>query len=217
MDKDKSVDGVKLDNVFKQANGYGPRVDKAAEASKLDNAPAAKPQAKVVDDVLAADDDIPAVAKVSETVEIKTDEPKPKAGKPIKIALMTLVVLLLAGLATWGVYSWIEIQSLRDPANIQQQVEEQAKAETQILVDKVGKLMELPDGDPVIATVTDKDKLVDQPFFAKAENGDKVLIFSESSVAVIYRESDNKIINSGPIAITTDETTAETEQSDSTN
>jgi hypothetical protein len=129
-------------------------------------------------------------------------------GKNLKIVLLALAILIVGGLVVWGGYSYFEIQRLRDPAELQRQTELQAEAETQALAEKISKLMQLPEGDPVVATVTDKDKLADQPFFVSAENGDKVLIFSESSVAVIYRESDNKIINYGPIAITSDEATA---------
>jgi len=63
----------------------------------------------------------------------------------------------------------------------------------------VGKLMELPHETPTIATVTDVNKLEDQPFFAKAQNGDKVLIFSAAQRAIIYRPSTNKVIDITPI------------------
>jgi hypothetical protein len=90
-----------------------------------------------------------------------------------------------------------------------------AEAETTSLLKKVSAIYDLPkatvtkDGketteaeQPTVATVQDKDKLKDQPFFASAVNGDKLLIFPQSKKAIIYRESENRIINSGPIAIT---------------
>ena len=61
------------------------------------------------------------------------------------------------------------------------------------ILDKVSKLIELPDETPTIATITDKTKLQDV-FFARAQNGDKILIFQNSKKAIIYRESANKII-----------------------
>ncbi|MDR2336991.1 MAG: hypothetical protein LBE03_02720 [Candidatus Nomurabacteria bacterium] len=78
---------------------------------------------------------------------------------------------------------------------------EQIKKEADELKVKVAKLMELPDEDATIATVEDAEKLKAQAFFAKAENGDKVLIFTENKKAVVYRPSTNIIINSGPIVI----------------
>lgn len=50
------------------------------------------------------------------------------------------------------------------------------------------------DEKPTLATVADKTKLADQPFFERAENGDKVLIFKTSNTVVLYRPSIKKII-----------------------
>ncbi len=47
---------------------------------------------------------------------------------------------------------------------------------------------------PTIATVADKSKLMSQPFFERAENGDKVLIFRSSNTVVLYRPTLKKVI-----------------------
>ena len=78
-----------------------------------------------------------------------------------------------------------------------------AKEETQLIVGKLSKLMELPNEEPTIATVLDKEKLKDQPFFAKAENGDKVIVFNKAMKAILYRPSSNKVIDFAPINIDT--------------
>lgn len=74
-------------------------------------------------------------------------------------------------------------------------VQPDPQEEVQSLTLQVGKLMDLPvDEEPVIATVSDATKLVDQPFFAKALNGDKVLAYTKNKKAILYRPSTNKII-----------------------
>ena len=64
----------------------------------------------------------------------------------------------------------------------------------------VGKLMILPDGQPILATVTDADSLKkQQAFFSKAQNGDELLLFPQSLQAVLYSPSRNVIVNVGPV------------------
>ncbi|MDR1196982.1 MAG: hypothetical protein LBL08_01780 [Candidatus Nomurabacteria bacterium] len=132
---------------------------------------------------------------MEKTVENKSV--KPKRSK-LRVILVVLAATVIVALAATVVILWQQNATLR---NTDQAVAEQA----QQLKDKVGLLMEIPDETPVIATVSDVEKLREQPFFQKAEDGDKVLIFSAEKKAVIYRESTNKIINSGPIAVTSDD------------
>lgn len=64
----------------------------------------------------------------------------------------------------------------------------------------VSKLMVLPANEtPTIATVSDPEKLRDQPFFANAKKGDKVLIFSASEKAILYSPTEDKIVEVAPI------------------
>lgn len=79
-----------------------------------------------------------------------------------------------------------------DPA----QNEKEAKA----LAEKVGRLMTLPkDEVPTVSTVSDPSKLASQSFFAKAEIGDKVLIYTQAKIAVLYDPSTDTIINVAPV------------------
>lgn len=117
-------------------------------------------------------------------------------------------ILIAVAVITYGVMSTVmnlsrenrqlkaEIQGLKeDPQKI-------AKEETARVVALVGKLVILPaDEEPVLATVTDKEKLKDQPLFAKAENGDKVLIYSKAQKAYVYNSVKNVLVDIVPINI----------------
>jgi hypothetical protein len=75
-----------------------------------------------------------------------------------------------------------------------------AKEEVAALTSKISLVMELPKKEePVLVTVLDTTKLKGQQFFANAKNGDKVLIYSKSNKAILYRPSTNKIIEVAPV------------------
>lgn len=78
----------------------------------------------------------------------------------------------------------------------------QVQAEVDALVAEVGKLITLPsDEKPTVATITDVEKLKDQPFFVNAKNGDKVLIYTNAKKAILYRSEEKKIIEVGAVNI----------------
>lgn len=120
------------------------------------------------------------------------------------------IVLLLVGYAGAFYYFNQYKQLTKDPSAV-------AKKETASLVSTVGKLILLPiDESPAIATVQDKEKLSSEPFFANAENGDKVLIYYVAKKAFLYRPSTNKIIEAAPLstqntAVPTTTTTTKTQ------
>ena len=75
-----------------------------------------------------------------------------------------------------------------------------AKEEVKKITDEVSKLMILPaKEEPIVVTVLDKNKLKDQDFFKKAENGDKAIVYSVSKKAILFRPSINKIIEVAPL------------------
>jgi len=114
----------------------------------------------------------------------------------LKRLVISLLVISAIGGMTTGITYFRKYQALKADPTIE------AQKETEALVATVGKLMELPtDETPTVATIADKEKLKDQPFFAKAENGDKILAFTKAMQAILYRPSANKIINVAPILI----------------
>ena len=116
-----------------------------------------------------------------------------------KNIVMVLGAVVLAGAVAAAVYFYMQYyqtqQLLKNPTLAAQQ-------QTQALLASVGKLMDLPNNEtPTIATVSDVSKLKDQPFFANAQNGDKVLIYTNAKKAILYRPSENKIIDVAPVNI----------------
>lgn len=73
-------------------------------------------------------------------------------------------------------------------------------SEARAILEEVGKLVILPEGEePSIATVTDLGPLRGQEFFKNAQIGDKLIIFSVSKKAILYRPTTNNIVEIAPI------------------
>lgn len=133
------------------------------------------------------------------TTVIPVVRPKRKSGfmkRRRKLLFFAFILLLAIGSAVFFYTKYQDSQyKLNNPEIV-------ARAETESLVVKVGKLVELPsDEEPTVATVSDVSKLSSQTFFASAKNGDKVLIYSKARKAVLYRPSQNIVINVAPLNV----------------
>lgn len=109
----------------------------------------------------------------------------PKSGKKTMLIVVALLVVALAG----TVYLFLQYQQLtKDPNIINQQ-------KIQAVVEKAGKLIDLPQGEvPSLATITDIEQLKNQPFFANAEVGDQVLLYTNAQKAYLYSPTKNVIV-----------------------
>jgi len=116
--------------------------------------------------------------------------------KSKKVIIGTVVSLLLVASIASSSFFYLQYQSAKnDPGKLSQD-------QTARLKEKVGKIIQIPNEEPTVAKITDQDKLKDQPFFEGTKNGDQLLIFPKAKLAIIYRESENKVIKSGPITLT---------------
>lgn len=105
-----------------------------------------------------------------------------------------LIALVIAG--GMAVYFYLQL------AKLQQNPQALAQGEIQQVIEKVSRLIVLPEGEtPTIATVTDLEKLKDQPFFSKAQKGDRVLIYTNAKKAILYRPNADKIVEVAPLNI----------------
>ncbi len=117
--------------------------------------------------------------------------PKPKKSYLLFYALFGLFVLAVLGMG----YFYMQYNALKNPTKTQEK-------ELQSAIKKISNLMVLPtDETPTLATVSDPDKLKDQAFFAKAQKGDKVLIYAKAKKAILYSVSMNKILEVAPFSV----------------
>lgn len=135
----------------------------------------------------------------------KTEKTK-KSSKQLATWLIVIILLLLvAAIAFYYMHRYNDSQ--KQVRKLSSNPAITAQQEQQNLISKVGALTVLPTGEtPTIATVTDITKLTDQPFFANAKDGDKVLIYTQAKKAYLYRPSTDKLINIAPVNIGNNQT-----------
>lgn len=128
--------------------------------------------------------------------QIKDDRKKPKfkfkfskkwlIGVSLGVAMVVLAVL--------AIMFYLKAQNLEEK-NVSA-----IQNETQKVIEEVSKLIVLPEGEePTVATVSEVEKLREQPFFRNAQNGYKVLIYSGAGKAVLYDPVAKKIVEVAPL------------------
>ncbi len=116
--------------------------------------------------------------------------------KSVIIAFVVLSLLAVGGSGA-GIYYYFQyrnvLQRAKDPT-----------IEVKEILSKVGKLIDLPQGEePTVATVQDAEAIKSQPFFSKAQNGYRVILYTNARMAILFDEKNNKIINVGAINVGT--------------
>ena len=123
---------------------------------------------------------------------------KKKSYSTLRLAVGVIAIVLVLVSIGFGIYYYAQYQALKkNPSASTEQA-------NKTLLTKLSKIMELPtDEEPQIASITDKSKLGEDPFFVNAKNDDYLIVYSKARKIIIYRESENKIINQGPFSINT--------------
>lgn len=117
----------------------------------------------------------------------------------LRIMVLVLVLALLGGGA------WYFFVRESNDAVIAAPQDEQISEEITDIIERVGLLIDLPKGEvPTVATISDPEKLRDQPFFANAKVGDKVLLYTQARKAYLYDPERNKLIEVAPITAGTE-------------
>lgn len=132
----------------------------------------------------------------SEETAVPVDDLQKKSKLTKILILILLVVVITLGTATYLMSKQLN--------NLKANPQELGQEELKDVLEKVGKIMVLPaDEQPTLATVTDLEPLKDQPFFANAKIGDKVLLYTNARKAILYDPVANKIVEVAPINIGT--------------
>jgi uncharacterized membrane protein len=125
----------------------------------------------------------------------------------MKAIRIVLGVVLVLALAATGVLWYQNMNYKKELASTRQQLSSlqnnpaiKDQVDAQDTINKVSALVNVPtDETPTVATVTDLSQLKNQPFFANAQVGDKVVIYQNAKEAILYRPSNNKIIQIAPL------------------
>lgn len=110
-----------------------------------------------------------------------------------------VIILLLLVIIGGGVYLFV-IKPRTQGTNTDQTAQNAEETEKyNQLITKIKKIILVPDENPTIATIANLEEVQKQnaTFYADAKEGDTVIIFSTK--ALIYRESEDKIINVAPV------------------
>jgi len=131
----------------------------------------------------------------------KTSLEETQAPKGASLGKIFFVILLLI-MAVGSVWYFLKYQDAKAQIDLLSSPEGQQKVnkeEIDKVLKDVGKLILLPINEtPTVATIEDAQALAkDQAFFADAQNGDKVLIYSNR--AMIYSPERNVLVNVGPV------------------
>jgi hypothetical protein len=121
---------------------------------------------------------------------------------PQKMIVMILAaIVLVAAIGSAVTFYLMYDKANRELVTLKQNPQSATEKEAKEIIEKVGKLVDLPtDETPQVATVSNLERLKEQPFFAKAKIGDKVLIYPINKKAILYDPVANKVLEIGPIA-----------------
>lgn len=142
-----------------------------------------------------------------------------KKRKPYIYIILATISVAVIGAGVWYIFDLrSEVSSLQnslalantelddlkkdivtDPNSAVTRLQQQQNAS---ILEEIASVYALPsDETPTIATVQDITKLTDQPFFEGAENGDILVVFDQSSQALLYRPSTKQLVKVGPISV----------------
>lgn len=133
--------------------------------------------------------------------------PAPKKRSSLVSKIVPIVAVVLLGAGCGAAFFSFTRPALTPPAGNAAAAAETNKQsgvpsdDADAIVAAVGRIMLLPAGErPTLARVTNLDNLRGESFFDNAAIGDVVLMYKGALKAILYRPSENKIIEVAPIS-----------------
>jgi uncharacterized protein YpmB len=111
-----------------------------------------------------------------------------KQHKAYWITTTVIVMILAVAFILGGIYK-----------NQMAQKQKQRAADEQAVVDKISKLLRLPNETPISMTVYNEKDFQNNDLFRTVKTGDKILVYLNSKQAIIYRPSTNQVIEVLPV------------------
>jgi hypothetical protein len=115
--------------------------------------------------------------------------------------------LVIVALAVFGGFYFYKYQDLNNKFQEQTQSVDDKKAK---YIDEISKLYALPEKDkedPTFALISDQTNLDElkkiSSFYENSQPGDVILLYKDSNIAILYRPSEKKIINTDTYVIAT--------------
>lgn len=112
--------------------------------------------------------------------------------------LSSIVFALLFVLAAYGTvhYRGLYMETAQRAGNLL------GNDETIALVAEISKFFDLPKNEiPTVAVISDPSTVSGQKFFENAQSGDRVLIYKKARRAILYRQSEQKIIEVAELSL----------------
>lgn len=133
----------------------------------------------------------------NETTEKKTSK-KPRRKFKLDYQKVLIVLLVL-----FSIFMISQYRSAKDKVQTNSSTNNSRQAAS--VVSRVNKLIILPKNEnPKIFVVKDLTKLKDNPFYANAKNGDVTLVYTNQKRAILYRPSENIIVNVANVTLSSD-------------
>lgn len=104
------------------------------------------------------------------------------------ITLAVLALVVMYGLIMGMIYK----NQMASKKKAQQKEEQQ-------IVDKIGKLLRLPNETPIFTKVYNEKDFANNNLFRTVKKGDMILLFINAKQAIIYRPSTNQVIEVLPV------------------